>query len=471
MARKKKTDDDYKKEIKDLKKENKDLEKENKDLKKDDISVLLDDKIININGYEFPLHPLLAELFPISNTKKKNSEIITTALNVGLVAKKVGRIGKSMEIFIDKLEGDFGMISDYTQIIQGKFELDNKYKTDLEIDVRIALEECNNKMGWNDAICNSGTGTGEEGLSDTNRTGDALVTVANEDGKTTNLGIEVKMAKDYGLGKLDSKQNRTSSIRPETDSAIQQILETNAQNNTELTIFVIDGGDLDPLPKLNDITYYPRERGFIVKVYVMDRNYNNLHIAYEIAREMVLNERTIEGRIDPAMLMFLVEHLAQLTKRHIHLKDKGAELVKGMKKSHASIISDVQGTLIHIDGEMAAMGDLMVFTKTCMQNLMKTGTLTAIEAFKLYQPNDANTILNATKIQLKSYYDSKGLEDPFSEKPETKSEAEQASSNIEEQSKSSNDLDAMTVAELKALCKESGLPVGGKKADLIERLS
>ena len=34
-----------------------------------------------------------------------------------------------------------------------------------------------------------------------------------------------------------------------------------------------------------------------------------------------------------------------------------------------------------------------------------------------------------------------------------------------------DDYDGMTVAELKVLLKEQGLPVSGKKADLIERLS
>jgi ABC-type Zn2+ transport system substrate-binding protein/surface adhesin len=33
------------------------------------------------------------------------------------------------------------------------------------------------------------------------------------------------------------------------------------------------------------------------------------------------------------------------------------------------------------------------------------------------------------------------------------------------------DLNSMTVAELKERCKAAGLPVGGKKADLIARLS
>ena len=33
------------------------------------------------------------------------------------------------------------------------------------------------------------------------------------------------------------------------------------------------------------------------------------------------------------------------------------------------------------------------------------------------------------------------------------------------------DYEKMTVAELKVLLKEAGLPISGKKADLIERLS
>ena len=42
---------------------------------------------------------------------------------------------------------------------------------------------------------------------------------------------------------------------------------------------------------------------------------------------------------------------------------------------------------------------------------------------------------------------------------------------VEEDADSSEDLSSLSVAELKERCKAAGLPVGGKKADLIDRLS
>ena len=41
----------------------------------------------------------------------------------------------------------------------------------------------------------------------------------------------------------------------------------------------------------------------------------------------------------------------------------------------------------------------------------------------------------------------------------------------EGQEDASEDLESLSVAELKERCKAAGLPVGGKKADLIARLA
>ena len=41
----------------------------------------------------------------------------------------------------------------------------------------------------------------------------------------------------------------------------------------------------------------------------------------------------------------------------------------------------------------------------------------------------------------------------------------------EDEGSSDEDLSSLSVADLKERCKAAGLPVGGKKADLIERLS
>ena len=60
--------------------------------------------------------------------------------------------------------------------------------------------------------------------------------------------------------------------------------------------------------------------------------------------------------------------------------------------------------------------------------------------------------------------------DSIDEVKEKAAEVEEHLEDIEEVAEKHIDLDKLSVAELKDMLKEKGLPVGGKKADLIARL-
>ena len=68
-------------------------------------------------------------------------------------------------------------------------------------------------------------------------------------------------------------------------------------------------------------------------------------------------------------------------------------------------------------------------------------------------------------------YEAENVE-PSEEKDESSDEeiTEEADSNKKEEVSEETDYSKMSVAELKDVLKEKGLPVSGKKADLIERL-
>ena len=57
------------------------------------------------------------------------------------------------------------------------------------------------------------------------------------------------------------------------------------------------------------------------------------------------------------------------------------------------------------------------------------------------------------------------------EKLEEKSQEKVVNQDDEEGEDEVEDLSSLSVAELKERCKAAGLPVGGKKADLVARLS
>lgn len=390
--------DDYKEEIKELKKKLKAADKAGITVDKENCRLVFNNHVID-------LHPVTLDALTKKPTKVgEYPEIIANALNVGLLARKQGRLNKSIESFNDKLESDFSMLSQHMDILQHKLEKDNKYKTDLEIDVVVALKEFRDKKGYSDIISDTGTKSSESGLSSRNKTGDALVTIDIDKNKRANIGIEVKMASKYTLGDISSKSLIIDKIRTEDDSALSQILETNANNNAVITIFVTDREDLDPFPELSNIQFFPSYRGFMVKVDVMSGDYSNLQITYEIAREMAISKRSIEG-IDTALLMFMIENIEQLTRRHKLLTGKGSALIKEVKESHNTIIQSLEGTLIGIDSEVKALADAMRWTNKCMKGLIETGELSVTDAFSLYTLSDANLVMESTRKELGEYYE------------------------------------------------------------------
>ena len=171
--------------------------------KKKDIEVDDDDNTITFNDFTIKLHPTVYQYFTSKKIKiGDRADIIEKALNVGLLAAQQGRVAQAVKLFNSAMDGEYNLLSTHMDVLQHKLQKDNKFKTDLEDDVVIALISHCTEMGYDDVVVPTGT-QGKDG----NKTGDALATITIDSTKQTKIAIEVKFASNYTKG---DKRNITA---------------------------------------------------------------------------------------------------------------------------------------------------------------------------------------------------------------------------------------------------------------------
>jgi len=361
-----------------------------------------EDYTITFNDLTINLHPTIYQyLTDISKIKKGDRAIaIEKALNVGLLASQQGRVAQAVKLFNSEISGEYDLLSTHMEVLQHKLEKDNKFKTDLEEDVVIALISHCTEMGYDDVVLPTGT-EGKDG----NKTGDALATITIDSTKQTKIAIEVKFATNYQKGET---QNVTvTNIRPKRDSVYSQILESRAVLDGSLGIFVIDES-LNPIEGPG-IQYLPDIRGFIVKVDVLTGDYDNLCMCYEVARQMAIGGRPDEG-VDMALLQFLVSDLCTLLGRQKFIKDQGASIIKSIKKNQIKTIEEVKKILVNFDSELTGLQEAMAWVQKCLTGLIETGDLSAEDAFEVYTQKGAQIDYDAKKKELQTFYKELGTE-------------------------------------------------------------
>ncbi len=364
--------------------------------KKKEIDVNDDDCTVIFNDLTITLHPTIYQYFTDASIvlKGERASVIEKALNVGLLAAQQGRVAHAVKLFNSEIAGEYDLLSTHMNVLQHKLEKDNKFKTDLEDDVAIALISHCTEMGYGDIVVATGT-VGKDG----NKTGDALATIKIDSTKQTKIAIEVKFATNYSKG--DTQSVTTGNIRPDRDSVYSQILESQAVLDGSLGIFVIDE-DLNPIDGPG-IQYLPDIRGFIVKVNVLTGDYDNLCMCYEVARQMAIAGRTEDG-VDMALLQFLVSDLCTLLGRQKFIKDQGARILKSIKSNQAKTVKDVENLLVTFDSELKGLQEAMAWVQKCLKGLIETGELSAKDAFEVYTQKSAQIDYDAKKKELQTFY-------------------------------------------------------------------
>ncbi|MHC3127646.1 hypothetical protein OB03_10320 [Brevundimonas sp. GN22] len=163
-----------------------------------------------------------------------------------------------------------------------------------------------------------------------NKTGDIVCHIADDSGKR--IAIECKFDKSIRLGDIQTKDIFTKKA----DTAWSQLLEAQANRDGQVGIIVFDASLVDNsiLTAVPDVKFLPGI-GLIAIIDSQKGDYQNLAIAYMLARDIALNAKTQE--LDTDVLMIIVNRLIKDAREATIIKNLVIANVDNMKKILAQI--------------------------------------------------------------------------------------------------------------------------------------
>ncbi|MCP4179701.1 MAG: hypothetical protein GY756_18230, partial [bacterium] len=204
---------------------------------------------------------------------------------------------------------------------------------------------------------------GIEGNIHKNKTVDILC-IINED-EIKKIAIEVKFDKSIKLGDIADKNIFTNKY----DTAWSQLIETQANRGTVTSVIVFDIALVDKsiTDKFDNVGYIPQV-GFIAVVDSQKGNFNNLVIAYMLARDIVLNSKP-DKEYDVNTLGIIVSRIIKT------LSD-----IKSIERLVNTNIKNNQEILKQIEKSML----LMEFNEQYLSKFLKDGVLTQKDLLEFY---------------------------------------------------------------------------------------
>jgi hypothetical protein len=404
-----------------------------------------DGYFLKLGEYEIELHP---NIYAYLKSHKQGDfhDIIEKAINVGLLTAQHGKIQNALNLFNDKLYGEFALVQAHMATLKHQLEKDSKFKTDQEFLFRDHLRTYSDEMKRADESFEV-TGTSSE--KGKNKTGDVLASIKTGT-ETVNIAIESKLASTFTKG--NSRNANKGSLRGKGDTAYMQIFESRKNRDATICIFVIET-NLNPFPG-PPIEYFAEPlQGFIVRVDIESGDLSNLSHAYEIARTMALSQRVISDP-EKSTIEFLIGELQNTLKRKKYIENIGAKTISIITKSNDNLLSQVESELKTFDAELLGLQKAIDLTMNTMTNYLKSGEITAEEALELYQQAEAQTLYDAKKLEW-GKQSSDDVDSDGTESTQTYTEA---------------GLKKMSKAELVAIAEEKDLATKGTKAELIARI-
>ena len=420
-------------EVKQLKDEVKSLKAEVKKLSKklneNDVQII-DDEYLNIRLTVEDLHPSVLGWFnkkDSKNTKDFKIRRLHEAIRIGLLAQMQGRIGHAINSYKEHLSEEMSLLKNYTNIFEQKFLENNKFKTDQEETLKSVLADYIQSQNYADSVQVTGTTADSDG----NKTGDIVATI-NHAGKAHDLAIEVKFSTNFPQGGVASKSNTAKSYRAQTDTAISQIIESRKNRKSRYAMIVLDKS-LNIHSETPEIHFLPEAQGIIVKVDLLANEYSNLEIAYDLLRQMTVS--SIPINLDFAVLEYLLTDLSTVLGRQKRITESSKNIINQLEKSHKENVKEVISITSMHEAELKALQVTITQTTRIMKQWLKTGNLSADDAFETYMKPKANAEWTVEKMKhtemlnlhqkmvrekMKHEAESKTVSKPEDEKTDTK---------------------------------------------------
>jgi hypothetical protein len=293
---------------------------------------------------------------PISDRDGK----LLQAIYIGVLALMEDRFSS----FLSKTSNELGTELESLKMI---FEMKKEifYKSTIkgvlaENDIAEFLIEYFKNRKISDKVYLTGNTTGK---LPKNKTGDVVCELNGQD--EFKIVLECKFDKSIKLGDIESKEVFTRK----TDTAWSQLIEAQANREAQASIIVLDISltDNSILRKYENVGYIP-DIGFVAIIDSQKGDYSNLSIAYMLARDIVLNTKSID--FDKNILMMLVNRMIKDINEVLSIRS----LVNNNIENNKTILKQLEKSIL-----------LMEFNQEYLIKFLKDGTLAKEDLLAFYQ--------------------------------------------------------------------------------------
>lgn len=199
-----------------------------------------------------------------------------------------------------------------------------------------------------------------------NKTGDIICEIDGDSG--LRIAIECKFDKSIRLGEIDSKEVFTKK----TDTVWSQLLETQANRDAKVSIIVFDISLIDNsiLKHFENVGYIPGI-GLIAIINSQKGDYNNLVIAYMLARDIAVNSKKV--MLDKDLLFVMITRVIKDINDMLNIKT----LIYSNIENNKTILKQLEKSML-----------LMEFNHSYLKKFLLDGALTKEDMLNFYQGED-----------------------------------------------------------------------------------
>lgn len=285
------------------------------------------------------------------------------ALYIGVLALKQDRLAAFMARTNNELGTELETLKIMYEMKAELFAKSTVKGAEAELHIRDYLVDLVASQSHQDEIELTGNSTGSIAK---NKTGDLLCRVNGDENRK--VVIECKFDKSIRLGEVEDVDWYGNKF----DTALSQLIEAQANRECDQAIIVFDRSSAAPalLNRIGNIAFRPKY-GFIVIVDSLRGDYQNLGLAYLLARDLAAANPSLEVEHD--LLLILMDRIIADANR---LADIRSLVEDGIKKSQEVLSRLEQGRLS------------LEFCQSYLKRFLDTGTLTREDLLTFYQGGD-----------------------------------------------------------------------------------
>lgn len=289
---------------------------------------------------------------------QRDSEFIK-AFYIGVLALKQDRLASFMAKTNNELGTELETLKMMYEMKAELFAKSTVKGAEAEINVADYLVDLVKANGHSDEIELTGN---SPGALPKNKTGDIICKVDGDE--QCQVAIECKFDKSIRLGEITDVDWYGNKF----DTALSQLIEAQANRSCEQAIIVFDRSSIAPalLKVIGNIAFRP-QYGFIVIVDSLRGDYQNLGLAYLLARDMAAANRQVVLEVD--LLILLMDRIVSEANRLLEIR---SIVEDGIKKSQ-DVISRLEQGSLSLD-----------FCRAYLKKFLETGTLSKSDLLDFY---------------------------------------------------------------------------------------